>query len=140
MRIPGFNIAMVVAMLLCPALLVAGTAEPSRQVTAYYFYTNARCPSCLYIERWTAETLKSEFADLLDNGALVWQPVNLDQKGNWHFVKDYKLYTKSVILSEKREGDEVRWKNLDRVWELLRNENKFRDYVKSEVRDFLGSP
>lgn len=119
---------------------VAGSTEVKRQVTVYYFYTNARCPSCLDMEKWTGETLKSDFAALLDHGALSWRPVNLNGEGNYHFVKDYKLYTKSVILSEKIDGREVRWKNLDRVWELLKNEERFRKYIRSEVRDFLGDP
>ena len=99
MRLSGLLIIFVTVSILLPGQILAGSTQPERQVTAYYFYTNARCPSCLDLERWSAETLKSEFGDLLDTGSLVWSPVNLNGKGNWHFVKDYKLYTKSVILS-----------------------------------------
>jgi len=134
-----FSFAAIVLLVL-PVRALAGSGETKGQVTVFYFYTNARCPSCLDMERWTGETLKSEFADLLENGVLVWSPVNLNGKGNYHYIKDYKLYTKSVILSEEVDGREVRWKNLDKVWELLRDETKFRDYVRSEVRGFLGGP
>lgn len=133
-------IALVIVVLFIPLRTVAGGAVTDRRVTVYYFYTNARCPSCLNMERWTGETLRSQFGDLLDNGALTWSPVNLNGEGNYHFVKDYRLYTKSVILSEKIGGREVRWKNLDRVWELLKNEGRFRNYVQTEVLDFLGDP
>ena len=137
MKLPQLYIIPVIAILLFPVQTMADSAEPKRQVIVYYFYTNARCPSCLDMERWTGETLKSEFPDSLDSGALVWNPVNLNGKGNYRFVKDYKLYTKSVILSEKMDGREVLWKNLDKVWTLLNDRDAFHQYVRGEVAAYL---
>ena len=65
------------------------------------------------------------------------QPVNVEVKGNEHFVKDYELYTKSVVLSETKNGKEVRWKNLDKVWTLLGDEAAFKKYVRDEVSAYL---
>jgi hypothetical protein len=52
-------------------------------------------------------------------------------------VKDYKLFTKSVIVADMVQGKEQRWKNLPRVWELLRNEADFKAYVKNETAAYL---
>ena len=49
-----------------------------------------------------------------------------DEEGNYHFVKDYGLYTKSVIISEEIDGKEIRWKNLPKVWEYIGSEDKFK--------------
>lgn len=114
-------------------------ADPPRFV-ATYFYTNIRCPSCLTIERLTSETIKSEFAEQLDSGLLAWRTINIDRGGNFHFVKDYNLYTKSVIVSEMAEGKEIRWKNLSKVWELLGDETKFGNYLKAEITAFMAGP
>jgi len=54
-------------------------------------------------------------------------------------VKDYELYTKSVVLSETKNGKEVRWKNLDKVWTLLGDEAAFKKYVRDEVSAYLKS-
>jgi hypothetical protein len=63
--------------------------------------------------------------------------VNIEDKGNEHFIDDYGLYTKSLVLSEVRAGREVRWKNLKRVWELLGDEPAFVAYVQKETHAFL---
>jgi acetone carboxylase gamma subunit len=49
------------------------------------------------------------------------------------------LYTKSVVLSLVKAGKEVKWKNLDKVWHLLRDKDKFYQYIKTKVQKFLDS-
>ena len=92
------------------------------------------------IERLTAETIQTEFARELGAGTLEWRTINIDGEGNFHYVKDYNLFTKSVIISEVVKGEEVRWKNLEKVWELLRSEGKFKKYVKDGVASFMAGP
>jgi len=115
----------------------AASAASARKVVVTYYLTNLRCPSCLNIEKWTSETVKEKFAQPMASGTLEWAAVNIDAPGNYHFVKDYSLYTKSVILSERVDGKEVRWKNLEKVWTLLGSERKFRSYIEDEVAAFL---
>jgi hypothetical protein len=102
-----------------------------------YFHTTARCTSCLKIEDLTNATMTTRFAGPIAEKRMVWRSLNLDEPGNDHFVKDYGLYTKSVVVSEVRDGREIRWKNLDQVWKLLGDPSAFQDYVEREVRAFL---
>ena len=60
-----------------------------------------------------------------------------EKKENKHFVNDYQLYTKSVVLSLVRDGKEMKFKNLEKVWQLLRNKDKFYKYIKEETQGFL---
>ena len=105
---------------------------------AYYFMTNVRCPSCMKIEQYTSETLQRDFVDQLDAGSLEWRVVNTDEPENAHFVDDYQLHTKSVVVVELEDGQEKRWKNLDKVWELLGNRDTFQDYVAEELNAFIS--
>ncbi len=132
-------VPVLMLMLLAPGLCVADAAGPSPKYIATYFLTNVRCPSCRTIERLSSETVRTEFSDQIESGQLQWRTVNIDDEGNYHFVKDYKLYTKSVIISEEVMGKEVRWKNLPKVWELLGNEVKFRNYLKEEISTFMAA-
>jgi len=68
---------------------------------------------------------------------LEFRAVNVDDKGNEHYASDYKLYTKSLILSLVKEGKQIKWKNLDKIWEYVGNKQRFIDYVKSGVADLL---
>ena len=140
MRLHNLVIAILAISVLLPASGMAGNSSGSNQFIATYFLTNVRCPSCLTIERLTAETIQAEFAEELGAGLLEFRTINIDGDGNYHFVKDYQLYTKSVIISEEVKGEEVRWKNLPKVWELLGNEKKFRKYIKDEIATFMAGP
>jgi len=108
-----------------------------RTVLVSYFHTKTRCTSCLLIEDYTSTTMKTAFPGPLADGKVKWRVVDTDEPANAHFVKDYALYTKSVIVSELKDGREVRWKNLDQVWHLLDDAPGFQAYVEKEVRSFL---
>jgi len=140
MRLKYFMIFLISFALLMPTFGQADSASEPPRFTATYYFTNVRCPSCLTIERLTESTIKTEFAEQLESGLLEWRTINIDGDGNFHFVKDYNLYTKSVIISENEDGKEVRWKNLPKVWELLGNEAKFGKYLKDEITAFMAGP
>lgn len=121
-----------------PAESPAVPAEAPSTVVVTYFHATARCASCLKIEDLTSTAVTTRFAVPIAEKRLVWRLVNLDEPGNDHFARDYRLYTKSVIVSEVKDGREVRWKNLDQVWKLLNDPEGFQSYVEREVRDYLG--
>ncbi len=107
------------------------------KVIAYYFYTNFRCQSCYAIEKYTKEAIEGSFEDELTSGKLIFKTVNIEEKDNEHFLGDYQLYTKSVVLSLLKDGKEIKFKNLKEVWELLRNKDEFYKYIKEETKGFL---
>ena len=113
------------------------TGAGEAKVIAYYFYTNYRCQSCYTIEKYTKESIEGNFEGELASGELVFKPVNIEEKENEHFLGDYQLYTKSVVLSLVKDGKEIKFKNLKKVWELLRNKDEFYKYIKEETRKFL---
>jgi len=92
------------------------------------------------MEKYTNEAIKTNFSQELAQGKLTFTTVNVDEEGNKHFINDYKLYTKHVILSQMEKGKEVRWKNLDQVWVLVRSPEKFKEYIVKETRAFLEGP
>lgn len=108
-----------------------------RKIVVYYFHGNSRCASCMTIEQYTRKAVEEAFASELKSSDLELKVINVETPENAHFIKDYQLYTRSVILSDVKEGKETRWKNLQKVWELLRDEQAFKDYVQMEVFDYL---
>jgi hypothetical protein len=124
------------------ALLVVGMfsichAEGANYLKVYYFYTDVRCKSCHNIEMYTKETLEQYFKSDMDSGRLTFEMLNTDKAENAHFKKDYGLFTKSVVLSLVKDGKEVKFGNLGKVWELLGNKKKFQEYIKAEVEKYL---
>ena len=118
-------------------LAPSAAPAPARVVRVYYFHGNARCVSCRKIEALAAETVRAAFADEMKQGKVEWFVVNVEEAPNKHFIQDYKLYTKSLVVVDLVDGTQVRWKNLERIWELLREDEAFRQYVQGEVRSYL---
>jgi hypothetical protein len=140
------SIALIVLLGAAAIAYGQGPAKtPDKSVTSvangiivYYFHNNYRCPSCKKIEIYTSETVKTKFADDIKKGLITWQMVNVDEPANKHFIKEYKIITKQVVLVEMKKGSQTRWKNLDKIWELLGDQAKFGAYIESELKVFEG--
>ncbi|MGD0336003.1 MAG: nitrophenyl compound nitroreductase subunit ArsF family protein [Candidatus Omnitrophota bacterium] len=115
----------------------AAEDKTSGKVIAYYFHGTMRCPTCYKLEQYSKEAIETNFKDALASGKLEFKVVNVEDKGNEHYGNDYQLYTKSLILSLVKDGKEIKWKNMDKIWEYVGNKQRFIDYVKNVVADFL---
>jgi len=113
-------------------------AEHKTQIIVYYFHGDMRCVTCQRLQNYAKEALDTYFEKELASGEIIWSEINVDRAENRHFIQDYSLVTKSVVLSKVSEGKEVRSKNLDKVWNLLNNKDKFYEYIKGETNDFIN--
>jgi hypothetical protein len=113
------------------------TVQPDDRIIVYYFHGDVRCETCHKLETYAKETLDTYFADELAAGKIVWQVVNVEQPQNEHFIKDYKLVTKSVVLSKVRQGKELAWENLDRIWQEVGDKQDYIDYVRNSILKFV---
>jgi len=116
-----------------------GVPTEERVLSVYYFHTTARCYTCRKIESLTETAVRNNFSAELARKTIVWQPVNIDLPENRHFVKDFNLFTKSVVLVDSKKGKRVRWKNLDRIWQLVSSEPAFTDYITGEISGYLNA-
>ncbi len=116
----------------------SGRDNSGDKVIVYYFHGTRRCYTCRTIEAYTEEAVRSAFADELASGKLEWRAVNVDQPENRHFIQDYQLATRSVVLVKIEDGVEKRWDNLEKVWQLVRNKPTFLDYIIENTNGFLA--
>ncbi len=116
---------------------VATTQNGPKRVVASYFHGRARCMACVTIERLARDAITRAFADELETKALELRSVNVQTPENQHYIRDYDLVSQSVVLALYAGDEQMKWKNLDRVWELLRTPDEFRRYVISETRAML---
>ncbi|MFC1735552.1 nitrophenyl compound nitroreductase subunit ArsF family protein [Candidatus Hydrogenedentota bacterium] len=113
------------------------TQAPSRSVVAYYFHGDYRCKTCVNLEGYAREALETNFADELKDGRLEWRVVNTDEVENEHFVTEYQLVTKSVVLVALEDGTEVEWRNLGNIWELVGEKPAYLEYIRTNTHEFL---
>jgi hypothetical protein len=119
-----------------PSPLTEVKAQNSKLI-AYYFHGTFRCTTCRTIEEYSHDAIQAYFAKELRKGRLEFRPVNVEEPGNKHFIQDYQLVTRSLVLSLLSDGREKKWKNLADVWKLVRDKDKFFQYVKDEVAKLL---
>jgi len=108
----------------------------NEQFIVYYFHGDVRCATCMKLEAYAKEAVDTYFADDLKAGKIQWKPTNVDTAGNEQFVKHYSLVTKSVILSRTVNGEEVSSKNLDQIWQLVSDKDKYLAYIRDGVKEF----
>jgi hypothetical protein len=114
------------------------TPAPDQRLVVYYFHGNKRCRTCRTIEAYTAEAIKTGFEDELQSGRLEWKVVNVDDAENEHFVQDYQLTTRTVVLVDIDQGNERKWTKLERVWDLVQNKEEFVDYITENTNTYLA--
>lgn len=135
---------LLVLALVCAASLGWGasaappSSSPPVKVVAYYFHVTVRCVTCRAIEQYSREAIEQGFREELKKGTIQWRPVNVQLLENRHYIQDYRLFTRSLVLVKMRDGKQVEWRNLDKVWELVSRKGDFFRYVQMNVKAYLG--
>jgi hypothetical protein len=127
---------LLISLILGPFISIS-RAEISDKVIVYYFHTDYRCATCYKMQLYTKEAVGKYFASEIDAGMVELKVINTDEKENSHFLKDYQLYTKSVVVSLIREGEEKKYKNLAKIWDYVGDKDTFYEYIKTETSAYL---
>lgn len=115
----------------------AAVTISEEKVVAQYFHGTTRCDTCRAIEALTREALGTGFSEELKTGRLELRAINVDEPANGHFVEDYQLTTRTVVIACFKDGKQGEWKRLDQVWELVGDRDAFIKYVQAETRSLL---
>jgi hypothetical protein len=113
-------------------------ADGDSKIIAYYFHGNKRCKTCLTIELYAIEAIESGFPEALNSGALEFMPVNLELPENEHFIDDFQLAARTVVLERITDGQRGDYLDLRRVWELVGDREAFFEYVQDETERFMS--
>ena len=113
-------------------------AVAGNQVVMSYFIAGSRCESCKKIEELTHLTANKDFPAEVANQKLIFRVIDTGVPANAHYEADYKLTSKTVILSHRVDGKETEWAAMDKVWDLLDDPEAYRSYLAGTIRTYLG--
>ena len=88
--------------------------------------------TCNRIEVLTKQAHQVNFADRLADGKVVFRSVNDDEPANEHYIRDFQLSTRTVVM---RRGD--RYEKFDQVWNLVREPEQFMQYIGNGLERML---
>ena len=81
--------------------------------------------------------IHARFTKELAAGHLEWRLVNVQLPEDRHFIQDYQLFAKSLVLVRTQNGQQKEYKVLNDTWELVGDKSAMQNYVEKEVRGFL---
>ncbi len=114
---------------------VGAQEEPlSDGVTVYYFHRTIRCVTCIAAEALADTLMRRDFAAELQSGALTWLVVNVDKGANDRFADTYELGPFGLIVSVRMGGEELYWRELKSIEDLVEYQGLFAEYVGGEIR------
>jgi len=114
---------------------LADTAD--KRIVVYYFHGEFRCHTCIQIEKLTRKAVTEGFKKEMAVSKIELKIINIDKPENKHYVQDYNLETKSLIISQFIGTKQIRWKILPKIWDYYDKENVFIKYVRDEVNGYL---
>jgi hypothetical protein len=110
-------------------------APETTKMAVYYFHTTYRCLTCNNLEAYAKEAVEKAFSGELAKGEVFFASINVEEKAHEHFIEDYELKTKSVVLVAPGRADQ--WKNLDQIWQKVSDKQGYMHYIQQEARAFL---
>ena len=118
---------------------VAGDALPADGVVVYYFHGNKRCLTCKKMEALADEVIRDRFGERLGDGSVVFRVVDLETDATRHFIADFELVNKAVVMVERRGGEDLAWRRLDAIWEKIADDEAYSDYIAENLAACLGN-
>ena len=128
----------VLAPEMAPLAATAAPMLPQAGVAALYFHGDTRCPTCRKIEATAEETVAASFAEEMKLGSVTWQDVNYESPAHRHYLDDFALVAPTLVLVKTNNGQQVAWRNMDRVWELVGDRAAFSAYVEEGINSYLA--
>lgn len=101
---------------------------------AYYFHPTARCEECLNLESFLKALIETKCA----NKGFEFKPLNIEEKENEHFKKDFQLTFSSVVITKYETGMHKDWIKLDSIWQFTHDKKNFFRYAEKEINNFIN--
>lgn len=138
MKFKSIFVLSLFAILLCiNSLPAADKKETKIYVKVIYFHGDYRCATCNKLEAYSKETIEKYFSDEIKSGKVKWDAINFDKKENKHYLDDFKLYNKALMIIKYENGKQKEWKNLEKIWEMVSDKSEYFKYVKNEINKYL---
>lgn len=115
------------------ALPVVEAAATDDGILVTYFSSDVRCISCKTIEQLAHASVDRLQENPELGGRIRFQTLNIDRPENQHFISDYELSFKTVVVSHTDPEGKLHWTKLDKVWQLTTDPDAFHTLIETEV-------
>ncbi len=118
---------------------VGADGLPTDGVVVYYFHGNKRCHTCNRMEALAILALDEGFADRQRAGTVVFKPVNIETDATRHFITDFEMTNRCVVMVERENGKDSDWRRLDEVWTKIGDDVEYKAYITENLTACLAN-
>jgi len=108
-------------------------------VYAYYFRQTFRCLSCQSMEETAARAIQEHFARQIQDGQVVWMPVNIDEPAGKVLRQQFNGRASDLVLARMENGVCKESMKLDELAGLLDRPDAFSKYLVDQINACLSS-
>ncbi|WP_145298815.1 nitrophenyl compound nitroreductase subunit ArsF family protein [Crateriforma conspicua] len=119
------------------AMSQAPVKSPPDRVIAMYFHRTQRCPTCKMMGGYSEQAVTKGFAKQLADGSVEFRMIDYEKKENAALAQAYKVKGPALIVAQIRSDKVRQYKDLEKIWSLVREKDKFIAYVQSNVKEYM---
>ena len=114
--------------------LAVQSSQEEDAVEVYYFHMTRRCATCQAVEDETQHALKKYYGDQLEEGTIIFLPVNLEDESNDKLAESLEVSGQSLLVVK---GDEIVDLTNDGFKYARSNPDKFYDSIREAIDDMM---
>lgn len=119
--------------------VVAVDAPQGEHVVVYYFHSPVRCVKCRKMELLAMEVLEERFSEDTSSRRVIWKALDYQAPQNAPLAELFELTSSSLVLAKYDGADLREWNNLTLIWQLVNEDERYKDYVADELHHLLES-
>jgi len=108
-----------------------GGSASGDQVLVYYMYPAIRCVTCNKIEQAARDIVHEDYAEAVKGGRLGWREVNISEEDE--LAGRYNVASSMVVVVRFKDGREVGFERLEKVWPLAEKPAELTAYIRKAV-------
>ena len=116
----------------------AQAATGQTVVYAYYFHQTFRCQSCQMMEETTDRVIQEHFAQQIQNGQVVWMPVNIDKPEGKALRQQFQARVSELVLARLENGVCKKSERLDVMLGLSDRPDAFSKSLVDQINAYLS--
>lgn len=112
--------------------------ETKDHIEILYFHGKQRCATCTAIEKNAKEAIKSQFADEIKNGTVIFRTIDISKTENKKIAEKYEVTWSSLFISKWKDGKETFENLTEYAFAYARTApNTFKNEIVKRVNDLL---
>lgn len=112
------------------------TITEADRIDIIHFHGTNQCWSCIQLGDLAEATLEERFSSELESNKITFAHINGELPENKEITQLYQASGSSLFINAIKDGENHIREEV-KIWQLINQEEKFKDYLENEIRQLL---